>query len=108
MSDFDDLRPYIEHWGQAEANQRLRLRVEAELAELEEFYNALSPKLEAIIQYLNQYPVNKIPEADKPLANMLLALCEVDDAIHIWKSTNLDYISDPITWRTKLAYSDYR
>jgi hypothetical protein len=108
MSDFSALRLFIERWGLPEASQRLRQRVEAELPELQDFYDAVSPELEAIILYLNQFPVAEIPEADIPLANMALALCEVDDAIHIWKAANLDYISDPVSWRTKLGFSDYR
>ncbi len=108
MSDFSDLKPYIERWGLPEASQRLRQRVEAELTDLQDFYAAVSPELESIIQYLNQFPVEEIPEADRPLANMILALCEVDDAIHVWKASNLDYISDPVSWRTKTSFNDYR
>lgn len=108
MTDFSELQPYIERWGLLTAAERLQLRVDTDLDELQDFYNAVSPHLEAVIEYLNQYPIDEIPESDKALAYMVLALCEVDDAIHMWKATNLEYISDPVSWRTKTAYSDYQ
>ena len=107
MPDFNELLPWIESWGLASAHERLRRRVDCELHELQAFYEAVSPRLEEIIEYLNQFPVEGIPEDDRTLAWMVLALCEVDDALHIWKATNLDYISDPVNWRTKTSFIDY-
>jgi len=108
MPDLSELKPYIELWGHARASERLRKRVDTALVGQQDFYDAASPHLNAIIEYLNQFPVDEIPEKDKPLAYMALALCEVDDAIHLWKAANLDYISDPVTWRTKSAFCDYQ
>ena len=108
MSDFSELQVFIERWGLASASERLQQRVDSDLSELEEFYKAVSPQLEAIIEYLNQFPVDAIPEKDRSLACMALAICEVDDALHVWKASNLDYISDPCRWRTKSTFSDYR
>lgn len=108
MPDFSELNPYIEIWGHASASERLQQRVDTDLAGQQDFYDAASPHLEAIIEYLNQFPVDEIPEKDKALAYMALALCEVDDAIHLWKAANLDYISDPVSWRTKSGFGDYQ
>ena len=107
MKQFPRLKPFAERWGLASAHDRLQQRTRAELAELKEFYDAVSPQLDDIIQYLNQYPVDGIPDADKPLAYMALALCELDDALHVWQKVNLDYISDPVEWRTKSSFCDY-
>ena len=108
MPDFDDLQKWIELWGLPHAHDRLARRVDSELSDLQAFHEAVSPRLETIIDYLNQFPVDGIPAADQPLAWMALAICEVDDALHTWKANNLDFISDPVSWRTKSAYSDYR
>lgn len=108
MPELSKLQPYIKQWGQETAAARLQRRVDADLEELHAFYDAVSPYLEEIIQHLNAYSVDEIPEADKPLAYLALALCETDDAIHNWQAANLDYISDPVTWRTKTAFTDYQ
>ena len=108
MVDFSELENYIDRWGLESPADRLRQRVDSTLDELKDFYNAVSPRTEEIIEYLNQFHINEIPEKDRPLAWMILALCEVDDAIHMWKAANLDYISDPVHWRTKTSFVDYR
>lgn len=50
----------------------------------------MMPRLEEIIEYLNQFPIAEIPEADQPLANAALAMCEVDSAVNKWKSPTLE------------------
>ncbi len=107
MPDFNELQPWIDSWGLASARERLGRRVDSELREIQAFYDAVSPRLEEIIEYLNHFPVDEIPEDDRKLAWMVLALCEVDDALHVWKAANLDYISDPVNWRTKTSFIDY-
>ena len=107
MNNFSGLQSFAEQWGLENAEARLKQRANAEFSELKEFYDAVSPQLDEIIQYLNQYPVDEIPDADKPLAYMALALCELDDALHVWRQVNLDYISDPVEWRTKNSFCDY-
>ena len=107
MNKFSELQAFAERWGKASAGERLEQRANAEFVELQDFYDAVSPQLDEIIQYLNQYPVDGIPDADKPLAYMALALCELDDALHVWKQVDLDYISDPVEWRTKSSFCDY-
>ena len=107
MPDFNELQPWIDSWGLPSARERLHRRVDSELREMQAFYDAVSPRLEEIIEYLNQFPVDDIPEDDMKLAWMVLGLCEVDDALHVWKAANLDYISDPVNWRTKTSFIDY-
>ena len=106
-SDFSELGKYLDEWGLDSAHERLRKRSEATLEESNEFYEAIVPRLEEIIVFLNQFPVDKIPNEYKSLANMALAICEVDDAINLWKSSNLELSSDPYTWRVKSSYYDY-
>lgn len=106
--DFTGLQPFIDHWGLESAHERIRNRSEANLSELQEFYDAIIPRLDEIIEFLNQFPVNEIPDQYKPLAYTALAICEVDDPIHMWKSVNLKYCSDPYSWRVKTSYYDYQ
>ena len=106
--DFSDLSGFIGTWGLETAPERLNNRSTANLSEMQAFYDAVTPRLEEIIEFLNQFPVNEIPEEFRPIANMALAVCEVDDAINLWKLSELEYISDPYSWRTKSSYYDYQ
>ena len=106
--DFSDLSGFIDKWGLETAHERLQKRSATDLPELKAFYDAVTPRLEEMIVFLNQFPVDEIPEQFKPIAYMALAICEVDDAINVWKSSNLEYISEPCSWRVKSSYYDYR
>lgn len=106
--DFSDLQPWIAAWGREDAHERLRIRVAATLAEQQAFHAALVPRLEAIIDFLNRYPLDAIPPEHRPLAWTALAVCEVDDAVNVWKAPVLPHASDPSTWRVKQSPYDYR
>ena len=106
--DFSELGPFIEKWGLETPHERLEHRSTATMSELTAFHEAIVPRLREIIEFLNQYPVDEIPEQHLPLAYAALAVCEVDDAVHMWKAPNLDMYSDPVGWRTKTSYYDYK
>ena len=106
--DFSELNSFIDIWGLDSAHSRLLKRATADLSELNTFYEAVSLRLDEIIEFLNQFPIDDIPDEFKPLSYMTLAICEVDDAIHMWRTPELDYISAPTSWRTKTNYYDYK
>lgn len=95
-------------WGLPTAHERLTRRTEATMVEIEDFYQAIVPRLEEIITFLNQFPVEQIPQQFLPLAYTALAACETDDAVNVWKSPALDIATDMRTWRVKESFYDYR
>jgi hypothetical protein len=108
MPEFDDLAEWIDTWGLETAEQRLAKRMSSSLGELRAFHDAIVPRLEEIIEFLNLFPLDGIPAEHHRLALTALAVCEVDDAVNLWKTPVLDLASDPRTWRTKDSFFDYR
>lgn len=106
--DFSDLTPFLSDWGLPDAHARLAKRMSSNMEEIRAFYDAIVPRLEAIIDFLNQYPVDAIPKAHLPLAYTALAACEIDAAVNVWQAPELDYASDIRDWRVKRSYTDYR
>ncbi len=105
--DFSELQEYINDWGHADAHQRLNKRTNADFSDLKKFYDAVVPRLGEIIEFLNQFPVDDIPEEFGPLAYMALAACEVDDPVNVWQSSELTYQSNAKNWRVKKSYYDF-
>ena len=105
--DFSDLKEFIDEWGNADAHHRLNKRSNADFSDIKKFYDAVVPRLEEIIEFLNRFHVNDIPEQFKPLAYMALAACEIDDPVNIWESSELTYISNSKDWRVKQGFYDY-
>ena len=81
--DFSDLGPFIEKWGLETAHERLQHRSTATMNELTAFHEAIVPRLKEIIEFLNRFPVDEIPEQHRPIACTALAVCEADDAVHM-------------------------
>ena len=106
--EFSGLNEFVAGWGLPTAHERLIKRSEASMAEIESFYEAIVPRLEEIITFLNRYPVDQIPRDYLPLAYTALAACEIDDAVNVWKSPTLDLATDMCSWRVKESLYDYQ
>ncbi len=104
--DFSELNVVMNEWGLETAAARLNKRTTSSLEDLRVFYDAIEPRLEEIIKFLNGFPVTQIPERYQRLGYTALAVLEVDDPLNYWKRPMLDHASDPRTWRTKESFYD--
>lgn len=88
--NFSTLEPHTTAWGLPTSEQRLAKRMASTIEELRSFYDAMLPRLPEIIDYLNQFPLDSIPEPDRPLGHAALAMCEVDNAVNKWGKSTLE------------------
>jgi len=72
-----ELRPYIDRWAIATQKEREIRRRRATPAELKTFYEAIVPNLEDIIEVLNLWPLNEMPDNARLLMNLTLSLAEI-------------------------------
>ena len=105
---FAELEEFVSAWGLSMAHERLIKRSSATMAEIQYFYAAITPRLEEIIDFLNEYPVDDIPPEYLPLSYTALAVCEIDDAMNVWHAPVLDLSSDMCSWRVKKRKYDYQ
>lgn len=105
--DFSELQEFIDEWGHGDAHQRLNRRSSSDFSDIKRFYDAIVPRLGEIIEFLNRFLVDDIPEEYKPLAYMALAACEVDDPVNVWNASELTYNSNAKDWRVKKSFYDY-
>ena len=104
--DFKDLQPYVETWGLPSLQERIARRAGATIEELQEFYATVMPRLDQIIEFLNQFPANAIPDEHKPLASMALSLVQVDSAVNKFNAPVLDRALDPRAFTIKTSFYD--
>jgi hypothetical protein len=105
---FTELEEFVAAWGLPTAHERLIKRSNATMAEIQSFYDVVTPRLEEIIDFLNQYPIDDIPEECLSLSYTALAVCEIDDAVNVWHAPALDFSSDTCSWRVKKSKYDYQ
>lgn len=103
----DTVQPHIDAWGVlATTEDRLEKRLASRLEDLLAFHDAMVPNLQAIIEYLNQFPLAQLAGEDLKLARATLALCEVDNAVNKWREPVLDTGIDVRRMIKKTSFSD--
>lgn len=77
---FQDLTPYLA-WSLPTERERSAKRQASAMAEINTFYQAVLPRMEEVLPYLAQYPLENIPEEVQRLFYLALALAEVAPAV---------------------------
>lgn len=85
---FRDLEPFAE-WALPTEKERMEAREASTIEDLQVFYDAMAARLPAIVQYLKQFPLDKMPEPSQRLLNMALSLVEVSIAVELYRSPHV-------------------
>jgi hypothetical protein len=86
---FQDLEPLAATWALATERERGGKRLSSSMEELQAFYHALLPRMEAIIDYLNQLPLENMPVDAQRLMYLTLSLAEVAPAVELFKQPSV-------------------
>jgi hypothetical protein len=81
---FRDLEP-LAGWALATEKERNHKRLASPMAEIQAFYDALLPRMEAVIAYLNQFPLDAMPGDAQRLLHLTFSLAEVSTAVELFK-----------------------
>lgn len=73
---FADLEPVAARWAFPTENQRSEIRWNATAADFAAFYDAVMPRIEAILAHLAQYPVDTMPDDAHRLFHLACAFAE--------------------------------
>ena len=87
--DFADLERLIPEWDLASESQRNRKRVSSEMSEIQDFYDATTPRLEAILEHLSGFTMETLPPPQRRLMNLALCLMEISPAVELFKSPDV-------------------
>lgn len=80
---FQGLEPFVEKWALSREVERNRQRRSSTIEQLQEFYDAMLPRMDEIVSYLNQFSLDEMPEDAERLLHMGLSLMEVAPAIEL-------------------------
>ena len=82
-AQFHSLEPFGA-WALAKGSERIHKRRSSPMGELQAFYDAMLPQMETIVQYLNQFPLERLPEDAQQLFFLTLSFVEVTSAIELY------------------------
>lgn len=81
---FSDLEPFAREWALATTIERNRKRLSSSMDEIKAFYDAMLARTDAVLAYLNQFPLDAMPEDARRLLDLALSLAEVAPAVECY------------------------
>lgn len=82
-AEFADLEPYLD-WALATERERTAKRLASSMDDIKAFYETMSPRLEAVVAYINGFPLDALPPEAELLLHLSLSLMEVANAVEMF------------------------
>ncbi len=82
-ADFRDLERFAA-WALPTERERHAKRYAASMEEIRVFYDTLKPRMEAVVEYLNKFPLDDMPEDAHRLFLIGLSLMEISNAVEMF------------------------
>ena len=102
--EFSDLEPFAARWSLATERERYAERLSGSMDDMQAFYDVVFPRTEAARKYLDQFPLDALPEDATNLLHVLYSLISVSFAVECWKQPHvpdsgaayLDLVKEPV------------
>ena len=85
---FTDLEPFMA-WSLTTESERQQKRMSSTMAEIQAFYETILPRMDAIISYLDQFPLDVMPADAQRLLHLTFSLAEVASAVELFKQPSV-------------------
>jgi hypothetical protein len=103
-AEFADLEPFAQRWCLATEAERWAVRMASTMPEMQEFYDAVTARAEDAMSYLEQFPLDELPDTAMALLHLLYSMIMVSFPIEVWTqprvpnsgSTSLGCIAEPV------------
>ncbi len=82
--DFADLEPFAA-WSLPTETERFAKRLASSMDELQSFYDAAFPRLDAAVTYLDQFELDALPDDASRLIWMYYSLMTVSFPVEVWR-----------------------
>jgi len=86
---FSGLEPFVADWALPTRAQRYDARLSKPFDELVRFYDAMAPRAEEAIAYLNGLDIDELPDDATTLLHMLYSMILVSYAVNVFKQNRI-------------------
>jgi hypothetical protein len=86
---FADLEPFVDHWDVPTSQERWMRRSGTDYPEIVRFYDAMTPRMEEATVYVEQFPLDAMPEDAGCLFRLLLALMQASMAVELHQASRV-------------------
>lgn len=92
--EFRYLQPFVSKWAVATEVGRNRVRRHSSMPQIREFYNVIVPRLDAVIIYLNRFPLDDMPAPARLLLRLALSAMEIAPAVELYRQPDVVHAFD--------------
>ena len=86
---FTDLEPFVADWALPTRAQRYEARLSKPYDELVRFYDAVAPRADQAIAYLDGLDINELPDDAARLLHLLYSMLLVSYAVNVFKQNRI-------------------
>ncbi len=86
---FSDLQPFVADWALQTRAERYEARLSKPFDELVRFYDAIAPRAEEAVAYLNGLDIDDLPEDAATLLHMVYSMILVSYAVNVFKQNRI-------------------
>ena len=87
--EFADLEPFVQDWCLDGEPQRYAKRLASTMDEIQAFYDAVMPRTQDAIRYLEKFPLDALPEDAFRLLKLLYSLIVMSFPVEIWRQPRI-------------------
>jgi hypothetical protein len=84
---FRELERFVPIWALAAQNDREAQRRRSSRDDRKAFYDAMAPRLHAIIEHLDRYPIDALPTDAQRLMRLALSAAEIAPTVELYKGS---------------------
>ena len=92
---FKDLEVFVDEWALVTESERVKKRYSTSMEEIKSFYDAMVPQLEELLEYLNQFSLDELPEAEQRLLYLTYSLAEISLSVEIFGESGVPHGYEP-------------
>ena len=96
---FEALAAY-DDWALPTSDERLQKRMDSSMEEIQRFYDAVLPLVDAALAHLDAFPLDGLPPAEQKLFSLLLASTEAALAVEVYLAPQLPLSPSASRFRT--------
>lgn len=85
--EFSELERFMDQWALPTQSERESVRRNTTQQERQAFYDAVTPRLDAIIARLDRFPLDAMPEDARRLLHLILSLAEIAPTVELYRGS---------------------
>lgn len=102
-AEFADLEPFAETWCLPVESERYAQRLASTMADMQRFYDAITPRARAAMDYCDRFPLDELPDDALNLLYLLYSMVMVSFPVEVWSqpripdsgAASLDCVMEP-------------